>query len=153
MQLAYVVRDLEATLSFWTEALRVGPFVVIENAADDRIVAYRGAKTRAKMTLAFSYVRDVQIEIIAASCLDPTPWTDFLDSGRQGLHHVAVWPDDFDGACTLLEARGFTPDCRIETCSGDVAGLFQRAGAPWSHGRGRPEQPGPAPLFCAGSAR
>jgi catechol 2,3-dioxygenase-like lactoylglutathione lyase family enzyme len=126
LQLSYVVRDLEATLHFWTRSLGVGPFVVIENAATDRVVAYRGRKTQVTMTLAFAYVRDIQIEIIVASCPDPTPWTEFLDSGRQGLHHIAMWPDAFDAACSRLETLSFIPECRIETNTGVVSSIYFR---------------------------
>ena len=36
MQIAFVVKDLDEALRFWTEAMNVGPFVVIEGAMDDR---------------------------------------------------------------------------------------------------------------------
>ena len=74
MQMSYVVPDLEAALAFWTENLGVGPFVVIENAADDRYVFYRESKTTVKMSLAFSYVGEMQIELVHASADEPTSW-------------------------------------------------------------------------------
>src|SRR5689334_12185843 len=95
MQISYVVRDLDAALHFWTDRLKVGPFVVIEHAAADRVVVYRGRRTSVKMSLAFSYVNDVQIELITASSLDPSPWTDFLAGGQEGLHHMGFWPENY----------------------------------------------------------
>ena len=124
MQLSYVVSDLDAALRFWVEQMNVGPFVVIEHAADDRIIKYRGQRTTVKMSLAFSYVGHVQIELITATCRDPSPWTDFLDSGREGLHHLGFWPDDFEQACIALERMGFARECAIETTSGAVSSNY-----------------------------
>jgi hypothetical protein len=124
MQLSYVVSDLEATMGFWTERMKAGPFVVIENAAADRIVAYRGHKTVVKMSLAFTYVGNVQIELITATCPDPSPWTDFLDSGREGLHHLGFWPENYEKSCAELERMGFTRECSIETTAGAISSNY-----------------------------
>ncbi|TBB14934.1 hypothetical protein ELH48_35785 (plasmid) [Rhizobium ruizarguesonis] len=124
MQISYVVADLDASLRFWTEQLGAGPFVVIENAADDRIINYRGHKTSVKMSIAFTYVGAVQIELIAATCLDASPWTDFLHSGREGLHHLGFWPDDYEKSCVCLEEMGFNQECTIETTAGLISSQY-----------------------------
>jgi hypothetical protein len=124
MQMSYVVADMEEAMRFWSEELKAGPFVVIEQAADDRIVSYRGRRTRVKMRLAFTYVGNIQIELISAACPDPTPWTDFLSSGREGLHHLGFWPDDYEEACSILTKLGFTPECTIETENGATSANY-----------------------------
>lgn len=124
MQLSYVVNDLDMALRFWTENLKVGPFVVIEDAAADRIVAYRGQRSRVAMSLAFSYVGNIQIELVAARSPGPTPWTDFLASGREGLHHMGFWPPDHAAACAGLEALGFAQSTRIETEDGTLSAAY-----------------------------
>ena len=72
-QLAFVVRDLDATLRYWTETLKVGPFVVIEKSVGDRKVVHRGAETAMDTTLAFAYMGDVQIEIVHPINDEPVP--------------------------------------------------------------------------------
>ncbi|WP_226553876.1 VOC family protein [Celeribacter naphthalenivorans] len=124
MQLSYVVADLDAALRFWTEQLGVGPFVVIERATDDRIISYAGGKSRVEMSLAFAYVGEVQIELIAATSNDPTPWTDFLDAGREGLHHLGFWPDDYEASCAKLATMGFDRACQIETTDGEISSTY-----------------------------
>jgi catechol 2,3-dioxygenase-like lactoylglutathione lyase family enzyme len=124
MQMSYVVPDFEAALAFWTENLGVGPFVVIENAADDRYVFYQENKTTVKMSLAFSYVGEMQIELVHASALEPTPWTDFLAAGREGLHHVGFWPHDFERACAEMETKGFKTESWIQTHEGQISSRY-----------------------------
>jgi catechol 2,3-dioxygenase-like lactoylglutathione lyase family enzyme len=124
MQISYVVADLDQALQFWTETLGAGPFVVIERSADDRLVSYRGQKSRFQMQLAFCYVGAIQIEIIQAKSPSPTPWTDFIASGREGLHHLGFWPDDLNLAAKALGDRGFTRVCMIETLDGAISSSY-----------------------------
>ncbi|MFN8682385.1 VOC family protein [Paracoccus sp. P2] len=107
VQLAFVTTDLENTLKFWTEVLGVGPFVVIESSKGDRKVIHRGQETAMDMTLSFAYMGDIQIEIVHQTNDEPSTYKEFTDRGGEGLHHIAFWPEDFEGACTHLEANGF----------------------------------------------
>lgn len=111
VQLAFVVKDLDTALRYWTEVLKVGPFVVIEKSRGDRRVLHRGVETDMEWLLAFAYMGDVQIEFIQPLNDAPSIYKEFLDSGHQGLHHVAYWPDNFEAACIHLEANGFTDAC------------------------------------------
>ena len=118
VQLGFVVSDLNATMRYWTDTLRVGPFVVIEKSKGDRKIIYRGKETQVDWSLAFAYMGDVQIEFIHQTNGEPSPYKDFLDSGREGLHHIAFWPKDFEGACAHLEANNWTELSSIHTNSG-----------------------------------
>ncbi|MDR6858782.1 VOC family protein [Variovorax guangxiensis] len=118
MQLAFVVPHLDEALRFWTETLKVGPFVVIENAMSDRHFVHRAQPSAVEMSLAFSYIGETQIEVIAQTNSAASPYKEFLDSGRQGLQHVAFWPDDWAGACQELERSGFQEVCSAEAASG-----------------------------------
>src|SRR3954447_13489023 len=108
MQIAWVVSDLDAALAYWTDSLGVGPFVVFERAIGDRKVLHRGEPTAFEMSLAFSYVGDTQIELVHPTNSAPSPYREFLDSGREGLHHIGFWPEKFDQAVECLEGRGFS---------------------------------------------
>lgn len=107
MQLGIVVRDLDAAMKYWTETLGVGPFVVFESSVGNRKVTYRGEVTPLETSLAFSYLGDIQIELVRQLNDAPSPYKDFLDGGREGLQHIAFWPENYDQACSDLEAQGF----------------------------------------------
>jgi hypothetical protein len=108
VQLAFLVRDMDAAVKYWTETLRIGPFVVIEKSRGDRDIFYRGKPTATDFAVAFAYMGDVQIEFIQPTDDEPSIYKEFLDSGREGFHHLAYWPSDFEGACAHLEANGFS---------------------------------------------
>jgi catechol 2,3-dioxygenase-like lactoylglutathione lyase family enzyme len=118
IQVAFVLDDFEPALRYWTETLKVGPFVVIENALDGRTVTFRGERTDMNMALAFAYVGDVQIEFVQPTNDAPSPFREFLTCGRKGLHHIAYWPADFEGACVYLERNGFDEICSIARSDG-----------------------------------
>jgi hypothetical protein len=117
MQLAFVVPELQPILRFWTETMRVGPFVVIEDAMSDRRFIHRGRQSPVEASLAFSYLGDIQIELIAQTNSAPSPYMEFLDSGKQGLHHVGFWPEDPEGSCRELERIGFQEVCSAEAAT------------------------------------
>ncbi|ANI80177.1 Ribulose-bisphosphate carboxylase (plasmid) [Sphingobium sp. EP60837] len=107
IQMAYVVRDMDAALEHWLDVMKVGPFVVFDRSRDGRTILYRGTQTYADISLAFAYIGDVQIEIIQPLDDEPSPFREFLDSGREGLHHIGFWPDDFELARGHFEEQGF----------------------------------------------
>lgn len=113
VQLAFVVSDMDAAVRYWTETLKVGPFIVIEQSVGDRKVVHRGEQTDMDMSLAFSYMGEVQIELVKQTNDKPSPYKEFLDSGRVGLHHIAFWPEDFEAACAEVERAGFNEVCSI----------------------------------------
>ncbi|MET3248803.1 catechol 2,3-dioxygenase-like lactoylglutathione lyase family enzyme [Burkholderia sp. OAS925] len=118
MQVAFVVRHLEEALHFWTATMKVGPFVVIEESLGDRLFVHRGVQSPVEMSIAYSYLGDVQIEVIAQRNAAPSPYREFLDSGREGLHHIAFWPDEFEGACQNLEEKGFREVSSVRAADG-----------------------------------
>jgi catechol 2,3-dioxygenase-like lactoylglutathione lyase family enzyme len=90
-QIAFVVRDLEGALGYWTDTLGVGPFFLLRRIApaDYR---YRGAPSPAPcLSLALGNSGDVQVELIEQHDDRPSAYRDFLASGREGLQHVSSW--------------------------------------------------------------
>lgn len=127
MQMAWVVADLDRALSYWTSELNVGPFVVFEGSIGNRRVLHRGEATGFDMSLAFSYLGDMQIELVTPMNDEPSPYREFLSSGRQGLHHLGFWPEDFEGACRAVEKVGFTEACSIYQPDGAVSASYYDA--------------------------
>ena len=50
-QVAYVVRDMEQALKYWTEYLRAGPFFILEHAPLEN-QKYRGGVSNADVSIA-----------------------------------------------------------------------------------------------------
>lgn len=112
-QWGYVVRDIEVAMRCWTEVLHIGPFVYIEDVGDV-ICRYHGQSTDVKISVAFAYHGDTQIELIQQRNAAPSPYIDFLNAGREGLQHLGFWTDDYDTTRARLEAKGFTPDYTVQ---------------------------------------
>ena len=119
VQIAFVVRNIDEGLAFWTEKLGVKRFVLFEANAGKRTVIYKGAETKMDMSIAYSYLGDAQIEILSPRNDEPSPYTDFLNSGRSGLHHLGFWPDDYPAACAAVEKCGFEEVCAFYTPDGE----------------------------------
>lgn len=119
MQVGMVVRDLDEALRYWTEIMEVGPWILIEESLGDRHMVHRGEVTPVQMSLALTYIGETQFELIAQSNTAPSPYREFLEQGRQGVHHVAFYPDDYAEACKELERRGFDEVTSIVTATGE----------------------------------
>ena len=92
-QLAFVVRDLQTSLKYWTEILGVGPFHVL-NDVEVGDYLYRGAAAPSpRLNIGLSWSGAFQIEIIQQTNDAPSAYADFLRSGREGMHHVCAWYD------------------------------------------------------------
>ena len=123
MQVAFVVKDMDAALELWTDKLKVGPFVVFEHALGTRDFIHRGKRSPVDMALALSYVGDAQIEIICQHNNAPSIYTEAFGRGfiDGGVHHLALWPDDMDAAVRELKTAGFEEVATIRSpTTGDV---------------------------------
>jgi catechol 2,3-dioxygenase-like lactoylglutathione lyase family enzyme len=105
-QNGYVVRDLAAALTHWTEVLGVGPFYLLENVRPEDF-RYRGEPSPVELSLALANSGTLQIELIQQQNDAPSMYRDFLATGHEGLQHVAYWTDDFDGAFERASRNGF----------------------------------------------
>ena len=99
-QIGFVVKDMEAAIK-WYEPL-FGPF----NRTDfgDQLASYRGAEpTPYVLDFAFGQAGNLEIELIQWISGD-TPHRDFIQGGREGMHHLryrvsdlAEWTDKLKG--------------------------------------------------------
>lgn len=107
-QLGYVVRDLEAAMTYWRESLRVGPFFHFDVAPVGDL-RYRGEPCSAQCAVGIANCGQMQIELIQPIDNHPSPYKEMLDAGREGLQHVAFWTEDFDKDFAAATAAGFEP--------------------------------------------
>jgi catechol 2,3-dioxygenase-like lactoylglutathione lyase family enzyme len=107
-QIAFVVRDLDVALDYWTKTLGVGPFYVMRNMTPDDF-RYRGAPSPSpRMSIALGNSGDLQVEIIEQHDDRPSAYRDFLDSGREGMQHVSAWVtrDGYDDVMKRMTDTG-----------------------------------------------
>jgi hypothetical protein len=105
-QVGYVVDDLDAAIRHWTTALGVGPFFAIDDQPI-RAFEHRGRPSAPRLSVALSYSGPVQIELIQPRDDAPSMWREFLDSGGQGVHHVAFWSSRYDDDLAGLRDAGW----------------------------------------------
>lgn len=104
-QLAYVVRDLDAALAYWTGILKVGPFFRMAHAPlmDQR---FFGKPSNVDVSIALGNSGDLQIELIQQHNDEPSVYKEFLDAGRVGVHHFGLMPVDYAATCAQYRANG-----------------------------------------------
>ena len=108
-QLGYVVRDIEAAMAVWAGKLRIGPWFYNMRLPLDEY-RFRGVDLAGMdMSYALANSGDMQIELIQQRCDTPSIYREFLDQHGEGLQHICVWPDDYDGVHASAVANGLTP--------------------------------------------
>jgi hypothetical protein len=106
-QSAYVVRDLEAAVTWWA-GIGVGPFLAMPRQRMQGYV-HRGETVDPELTLAFANSGELQIELILAHDDRPSPFREALDAGRDGAHHLAWWVPDWTGWEHAAAEAGWEP--------------------------------------------
>jgi methylmalonyl-CoA/ethylmalonyl-CoA epimerase len=104
MQIAFVPKDFDAAVRYWTENMGVGPFFLMENIqlGDMR---YLGEPSDCVFSIAIAYWGDMQIELIRQDNNAPS-----IYRGQEGgaLHHTCVLTDDIENARRITEESGAT---------------------------------------------
>ncbi len=93
-QNGYVVRDIHAAITHWTEVAGIGPWFLVERAPI-RDFRYRGQPAEIELAIALANSGPLQLELIEQRNDAPSLYRDFLDAGQEGLQHIAFWTDTF----------------------------------------------------------
>lgn len=130
-QLGFVVRDLDAAVRHWIDVLGVGPFLFLDQGTGrpPNPSWFRGEKVVVEMRLGFGFIGDVQIELIEQVNDAPSPYTEFLASGREGLQHLGYCAPDYDLARNRLEQAGYEPELEIPIVGQDQSIVYYRSPA------------------------
>jgi glyoxalase/bleomycin resistance protein/dioxygenase superfamily protein len=107
-QNGYVVRDIEAAMTHWTEVLGIGPFYYIERVRMDWF-RYHGESSNPEVSIALANSGDLQIELIQQRNGAPSMYRDFLDVGREGLQHMSYWTTNYQADFDNFLALGYRP--------------------------------------------
>ena len=104
-QLGYVYKDIKKQATILVEKLGFPKFAYLENKPAK--YNYRGKETTVQTILGFSRYLNVQIELIQlinGECI----YKEFLDSGREGLHHFGIYVEDVDTIVKQYIERGYS---------------------------------------------
>lgn len=106
VQNAYVVRDLEQSCARLHALLGIGPFVGgVEVVLDDH--RYRGKPAEPiRLRGVFVQSGDLNIELVEILSTGPSAFHDMFGKGDQGLHHVAMFSDDYEAEKGRWAAAG-----------------------------------------------
>ena len=107
-QLGYVVPDVDASMSFYANALRIGPFTCSRGfKAPDGW--YRGKTDMPELTIAHAYSGRLFVELIYQHDGTPSVYKEFIDKYGYGLHHygLAIDPEDYDETLERYYSLGF----------------------------------------------
>jgi methylmalonyl-CoA/ethylmalonyl-CoA epimerase len=106
MQVALVVRDLDATMRAYVHEYGIGPWEIYEfNPETVTDMVKDGKPAEYAFRLAVTMVGSVQWELIQP--LDDTSmYAEFLATKGEGLHHVAVGVPDYADALETMRAKG-----------------------------------------------
>ena len=104
-QTGYVVNDLDEAVERWRQTTGIGPFDFIRHVQvnDGR---YRGQPTSIDFSVAVAQTATMQIELIEQHDKLPSCYRDVYGDGGEGLHHVAILADDYDGDLARYHAAG-----------------------------------------------
>ncbi len=108
-QLGFVVRDIDAAMRHWLDVFGVGPFLCMERGVSQppATTYMREKPVLVELKLAFAFMGEVQIELIEQRNDAPSPYREFIDSGREGLQHLGFWVHDHAKATQAVEAGGY----------------------------------------------
>ena len=103
-QVGFVVRDLDETEQRYGALF--GPFTRMDGSV--QAATYRGRIADAKLALSFGHSGDLEIEFIEWQGGD-SPHREFIEQGREGMHHLRFRVDDADGWIEKLAPTGYHP--------------------------------------------
>ena len=117
IQMAYMVDDLDQAMARWHRLWGTGPFLVRRHIAMEQ-VWYRGQPATLDISAGFVQAGSVQVEFIEQHDDAPSAFRDMYARGQQGLHHVAVLPEDARATVDALVAKGFPVATELRTRGG-----------------------------------
>lgn len=95
LQHAYLVPDIDAAIQHWHKVFGLGPFFLTRHIELDSCT-FKGAPSSLDFSVAIAQSGDAQVELVQQHCDSPSCFQSMKQAGRFGLHHIAVFADDYD---------------------------------------------------------
>jgi len=128
-QTAFIVPDLEAAIHHWVRNMGAGPFFVLPHLLAPG-QNYRGAESRADVTLAMGFAGHMQIELIQPLDEHPSVYRETIETRGYGFHHLGIAFADVEAASRDYQARGYHEAYRAAVpTGGEVVYLDDGTGA------------------------
>jgi catechol 2,3-dioxygenase-like lactoylglutathione lyase family enzyme len=110
-QVAFVSRDIHASMAFYTQKLGIGPWFYAESSPLQESY-YRDGPCDMKLAAAIAATGDLQFELVQPLCDTPSMYRDWMGRPfeRELQQHVAVWPEDYDATLAQAKAAGYRPE-------------------------------------------
>lgn len=124
-QVGFVVRNLEQALALYEPLF--GPFSTMDPGP--MTYDYRGVQEECIMRLAFGKSGDVEIELIewvSGGC----PHKEFLDAGREGMHHLRFIVDELETRVEAAQELGYKAIWQKRYREGMAVAYLERPGDP-----------------------
>jgi len=99
-QLGFVFKDIEKQAKIMESIFGLSKFIFGDPRT--KAVHYRGKESQVTSQLAFSRMGNAQVELIKWIDGECT-YKEFIDQGREGLHHVAMYVENTDSYIQELE--------------------------------------------------
>ena len=123
IQNAYFVNDIDAAIDRWHALWGIGPFLVRRHIVFER-VTYRGVPASIDLSAAFAQAGPVQIELLAQHDESPSAFHDMFAPGTEGLHHVAMMPDNYAQAIAHYTRLGYPVAGEVHSAGGRGAAFI-----------------------------
>ena len=102
-QLGYVFKDIEKQAKIMEDLFGLDKLIFGKESTN--VFNYRGSNSTIKTRMAFGRISNTQIELIQwieGDCI----YKEFLEQGKEGLHHIAVYVDDIQACINHFKQRG-----------------------------------------------
>jgi methylmalonyl-CoA/ethylmalonyl-CoA epimerase len=107
VQVALVVRDIEASSKLWAELLGMPvPEIKTTRPGHEVKEIYRGQPSEGQVKLTFFNLGQVVIELLQPIS-EGTSWKEFLDKKGEGVQHLGFQVDDPEKTSRALEKAGY----------------------------------------------
>ncbi len=106
VQMAYVVKDIRASMEWWMRDGRVGPWFLLDSFTGEGH-RYRGGPSKADVSIAMAFAGHMQIELIQPKDTHPSVYKEIVDRRGYGFHHVGVAVEDVEAERAAYEGRNY----------------------------------------------
>ena len=119
VQVAYVVRDLDASLKRHWEVFGIGPWdIYLFNSSKVRDYMYRGKPATHEALIAVTWQGPIQLEVMQPVS-GRSIYDEHLERKGEGLHHIKLYYADCEKAAAEYVRRGY-PVIQSGWCDDDV---------------------------------
>ena len=124
-QIGFVVRDIKESMAKYEQLY--GPWQHLDGSV--RAATYRGREADVQLDVVIGHSGALEIELNQWLSGD-SPHREFIERGREGMHHVQYRVEDADGWIARLRPLGYEPIWYKRWCADTTFAYLERSGDP-----------------------